>query len=187
VVGCYSKSGDLLQTQDLTPHLPLPSAEPVQACRTLRSLTCFSAHRHGVAISRHSRLILNRADDTLEVADLPCPVRGLVPSTVSGRPALILLLETGAAFRWLDGEGFIGFGYDLAPVHGCVLDSGTVVLLSHEEMRTFTFDGHSDNQTGASPIDGSRVVGLCPTHTPNECAILDADGTLTIFDTSSKD
>ena len=186
VVACFSKTGDLLKTLDLTEHLPLPFSEPIVACRALRLVTRFAAHPHGIAIGRHSRLILTRADHNLEVADLPSPVRSLVVSTLFDHPALILLLENGTALRRLNREGFQGFAFDLAPLHGCVLNSGTVVLLSADEMRTYCLDHQGDTQTGATPMDASRIVGLCPAGGPDECAMLDADGTLTLFDAAAK-
>jgi tetratricopeptide (TPR) repeat protein len=175
VLACLSFAGDVHSTLDVThftdPPSPGSPPHPFHLAAVGRS----------VALAQQTRLDWIDVSGGRQLQELPYPVTALIPTRNTGRAGVVALLESGAVHRWESRPTLVPFAEGFRASHGAFLDRSHLVLISGEACQTFACEASEVRSLGLFPIQHPKATGLVPTATPRECAVLDPDGVITIY------
>jgi hypothetical protein len=175
ILACLSFAGDVHQTLDIThftdPPTPGSPIPPIHLAMVGRF----------VAVAQRTRLDLIHVSGARQIHDLPSPMTALIPTRTSGRAGVVALLESGAVHRWESRPRLVPFAEGFRASHGVFLDHRHLLLASSDQCRTFAFEDDVVTPLGVFPFHHPKATGCVATAKPRECAVLDPDGVITVY------
>lgn len=175
ILVCFTDSGDVQQTVDITELAP-----PTPSNLPNRHLLLAPVEK-GVAIAHHDRLDLIHPTGRRDSHQLPSPVIALIETPPFGRAGVIAVHETGAVLRWANRKQGIPFAEGFKASLGVFLRQNQIILVSPDEWRAFRCEGGTVQHLATCRFDHPKATALCTTSQPDEFAVLDSDGVITVY------
>ncbi len=178
ILSCYDLQGVLVQTCDVTEDL-LADAERTEATRL-----CLADLGVCRVLALGNRMLIHGANATR--VELPGQVVALIPNLPYTRPAMVVLLNRGAAIYWLANDDVTMLDRDMVWTGATWTPSGKLILISAKEGRVLDVDSRGVHRVKKFAWHGRPPIAVTPANEPSDFAVFSEDGGVCIFNTGDE-
>jgi tetratricopeptide (TPR) repeat protein len=176
VLSSHDRSGDLLQTLDVSAELLPSSSRGVPA-----GPLCLAVLPQGVAMAADRRLLVLRPNGAFMRIELPSPAVRLFLSPAYARAGVGVAMRQGALVHWWGARDWVELDAELPEPLAAFLPGGPVLLASRGECRLVNADSRGVHHVTRFTAPERDLVAAVPAGEPGEFALFTRTGTVHVF------
>ncbi|HAM70554.1 MAG TPA: hypothetical protein DCM86_02810 [Verrucomicrobiales bacterium] len=171
VLSSHDRSGDLLQTIDVTAELPVHGG----------GAPCLATLPQGIAIALGRRLLILKPNGAFSRIDLPSPVVRLFTSPAYTRPAVGVSMERGALVHWWGARDCVELDGEMPSPLATFLPGGPILLVAGRECQLLEADSRGVHKATRFCTVEADLIAAVPAGEPGEFALFSRQGKVSVF------